>query len=163
MKVTKQLREAGRFIEMSDVCIDNLIEKARTSRRRKAGFNHKAYNGKRTHWANHTGTYRDEELRKGSKYWNGSKPVLVHNPIKSYQDLATAIGLIASGNKNYKDYAEVTGIDRDRLRLAQSWRDREIDYDVSDIVRLSSQEIKNDLGFGKASYGRVYRHKPQPV
>jgi len=160
MKVLEQLRKSE---EVTDLGIDHLVEKARASQRRKARFNHTEYNGKRAHWVNHTGTYQDEELRKGPKYWNGHKPVLVHNPIKSYQDLATAIGLIASGDKNYTNYVGVTGINRDRLRLAQSWRDSGIDYDVSDIVRLSSQEIKIELGFGKASYGRVYRHKPQPI
>jgi len=160
MKVLKQLRKTE---EVIDLCIDDLVEKAITSRRRKIRFNHTRYNGKRTHWVNHTGTYRDEELKKGPKYWNGHKPVLVLNPIKSYQDLATAIGLIASGDKNCGDYVGATGIDRDRLRLAQSWRDKGINYDVSDIVRLNSQEIKDEFGFGKASYGRVYRHRPQPI
>jgi len=152
----ERLRKAE---EVTDLCIDHLVEKARANLRREARLNHIGYNGKRAHWANHAGIYRDEELRKGPKYWKGHKPFLVHNPIKSYQDFATVIGSIASGNKNYSDYAGVTGIDRDRLRLAQSWRDKGINYDVSRIVQLSSQEIKNELGFGKASYGRVYRHK----
>ncbi|MBI2542110.1 hypothetical protein HYV80_05360 [Candidatus Woesearchaeota archaeon] len=158
MKVLERLRKTEK---VTDMCIDDLVEKARASQRRKWRFNHNGHNGKRAHWVNHTGTYQDEESRKGPKYWNGHKPVLVHNPIKSYQDLATAIGLIASGDKNYTDYAGVTGINRDRLRLAQSWRDSNRNYDVSGIVKLSSQEIKIELGFGKANYGRVYRHKIQ--
>ena len=81
-----------------------------------------------------------------------------HNPIKSYQDLETAIGLIAKGYKGFSDYHGVTGINVERLRLAQSWRDRGIQYDVSDIVRLSFSQIKEEMGFGKNGFGQVYQH-----
>ena len=50
MKVFEQLREAGRITDIPDICIDYLVEKARASRRRKAGFNNSRYNGKKTHW-----------------------------------------------------------------------------------------------------------------
>ena|SRR3989338_976795 len=155
MKILEQLRGTDGF---PDAYIDNLIEKARVSARRKADFNPNGYNGKRIHWANLTGRYRDEELRKGPKYWHGQKPVRTHNPIRSYQDLATAIGLIASGDKAFSDYRGVRGIDAGRLRLAQSWRDKGIYYHVSDIVRLSFFEIEEEMGFGKNGFGQVYQH-----
>ena len=152
MKTIQQLRETEEF---SDLYLDHLIEKA--SQRRKIKFNSNRHNGVRTHWANHAGTYKDNELRKGPKYWHGQKPVRENNPIKTYQDLSTAIRLIALGDKSYSDYRGVSGINNDRLRLAQSWGDKGIDYDVSDIVRLSMAEIKMEFGFGKPSFGQVYR------
>jgi hypothetical protein len=144
--------------KLTGINLDNLIEIARVSQRRKTKFNSNGYDGVRTHWANHAGTYKDEELMKGPKYWNGQKPVRVVNPIKSYQDLATAIGLIVSGDKNYSDYHGVTGINRERLRLAQSWKDKGVGYDVSDVVRLCMCEIKTELGFRKPRPGHVYCH-----
>lgn len=160
MNAIQHLRETDEF---SGLYLDHLVEKARASQRRKTKFNSNGHNGKRTHWVNHAGTYRDGELRKGPKYWNGQKPVRVDNPIKSYQDLATAIGLIASGDKSYSDYMGVSGINGNRLRLAQSWKDKGLNYDVSDIVCLSMSEIKEEFGFGKANFGKVYHHKPHPI
>ena len=155
MKAIQQLKETGEF---SGLYLDHLIEKARASQRRKRKFNSNGHNGVRTHWANHAGTYRDEELKRGPKYWHGQKPVRGDNLVKTYQDLSTAIRLIASGNKNYSDYRGVSGINNDRLRIAQSWRDKGKDYDVSDIVKLSIAEMKKELGFGKPRFGRVYHH-----
>jgi len=154
MKAIQHLKESEEF---TDLYLNHLIEKARASQRRKTKFNSDGHNGVRTHWANHAGTYRDEELRKGPKYWHGQKPVRGDNPIKTYQDLSTAIGLIASGDKSYSDYRGVSGINNDRLRLAQSWKDKGRDYDISDVVGLSMAEIKIEFGFGKPRFGQVYR------
>jgi|SRR3989344_141722 len=132
----------------------HLMEKTRASRNRKLRLTKHKYDGPKTHWPNHAGTYRDEEL-KFPKYWNSRMPVIPHNPIKSYQDLSTAIGLILAGDRNYSDYSGVTGIDRERLRLAQSCRDRRIDYDVSDIIKMCYKQIKQVMS-RKPVFGIVY-------
>jgi hypothetical protein len=152
------MQQIGEIVGFEYFDFVQLAEKARVNQRRKAKFNPNCYTGVKRHWANHAGTYKDEELMKGPKYWHGQKPVRVVNPIKSYQDLATAIGLIASGDRNYSNYKGTCGIDEERLRLAQSWRDRGKDYDVSDVVRLGMREIKTELGFGKVRNGHVYCH-----
>lgn len=155
MDIVQESEETDEFL---DFYLDHLVEKARARKSRKTEFNSKGYNGKRTHWANHAGTFKDKELRKGPNYWHGQKPVRVYNPIKSYKDLATAIGLIASGDKGYSDYPGVSGTIRERLRIAQSWRDKRRAYYVSDIVCLTMSEIKKELGFGKSGFGIVYHH-----
>ena len=80
------------------------------------------------------------------------------NPIKSYQDLAEAINLIAAGDRNHTDYSRTTGLNRERLILAESWRDRGVSYEIADIVGLNFQQIRSELGYGKARFGRVYPH-----
>jgi len=155
MKAIQHLKESEEF---TDLYLNHIIEKARASQRRKTKFNSNGHNSRRTHWVNRTGTYRDEELRKGPKYWHGQKPIRTNNPIRTYRDLSAAIGLISSGDKNLSDYRGVSGINRERLRLAQSWRDKGRDYDVSDIIKLSMTEMKVELGFGKPGFGQVYHH-----
>lgn len=155
MKAMQHLRKPREFTESY---LYHMIEKVRVSQRRRTKFNSNRYNGVRTHWANHAGTYRDEELRRGPKYWHGQKSTRWDNPIKTYQDLSTAIGLISSGDKSLRDYRGVSGINNERLRVAQSWRDKGVDYDVSSIVRLSMAEMKVELGFGEQGFGKVYRH-----
>ena len=132
----------------------HLMEKTRASRNRKLRLTKHKYDGPKTHWPNHAGSYKDDEM-KIPKYWNRKAPVAPHNPIKSYQDLSTAIGLILSGDRNYSDYSGVAGINRERLRLAQSSRDRAIGYDASDIVKMCYKQIRQVMSH-KPVFGIVY-------
>ena len=54
--------------------------------------------------------------------------------------------MIASGERNHDQYANVNGLDRERLRLAQSWRDKGFEYAVSDIFKLGYWEIQEQCG-----------------
>jgi hypothetical protein len=156
MNALQRLRNADDF---NVLYLDHLVEKANVSQRRKTKFKPNGDTNRGEHWANHTGTYRDEEIMKGPKYWRGQKPVKGNNPIQSYPDLSTAIQLIAAGEKNYNNFRGVSsGINDCRLRLAQSWRDKGIGYDVSDIMRLSIDRINQELGFGRVRYGKVYHN-----
>ena len=155
MNAIEQLRRTGEFTELY---IEHLTQKVLTNKRRKADFSHEGYRGKRTHWSNHAGTFRFEDERKGPKFWHGQRPVLAPTHIGSYRDLAAAIQAIASGDKNYCQYDGTAGINRERLRVAQSWRDRGISYDVSDVVRLSLEQMRDELGFGMPRNGGKYHH-----
>ena len=152
MNAIKHLQGIGEF---TNPYLSHFVEKVKVSKRRvKVKSN--GHNSKRTHWINRTGTFKDEELRKGPKYWYGQKSVKSNNPIRSYQNLATAIKLIASGDKRYDDYKGVSGISKDRLRLAQSWKDKEMNYDVSDIICLNRSNIKEKFRPGKFGFSRAY-------
>lgn len=153
MKMPNQLEER---LYSNGSYIEHLTEKAMTSARRKSKVTPTNQIRKRTHWVNRTGIYKDKELQKCPKYWKSQKPVLTYKPIQTPQDLSIAIGLIATGERDFSEYRGVTGINKERLRLAQSMRDRRWDYDISDIMELSFDKIKERLGFGKSGYGRVY-------
>ncbi len=151
MKGLKKAREADTF---NQLYWDFLIDKAKTSKRRKAKFNHSVYTGKKTHWVNMTGEYKKDG---NPKYWNGQKQVLNINKIRTYGELSNAIKSISHGEKNLNDYSGVSGINRARILLAQSWKDREIDYTVSDIISLSPEQMKKELGFGAPCCGKAYQ------
>jgi len=145
MKVFKRLRETGEF---NGLYLDHLVDKARVSARRESKFNHNRYDGKRYTFPKRTGEYKDKELMKGPKYWRGRKPILLYNPIKSYQDLAAAVGLIISGKKGYHNYmGKVTGLNRARLKLAQTWKSQGESFTISDIVKLGYDEIKRKVNW----------------
>jgi len=123
----------------------NFVQASRVRERRKRKFRPRTNNYRRTHWANHAGTFRDKERRIGPKWYHTQGYVRVHKPINSYRDLANAIKMIASGERNHDSYVNVSGLNRERLRLAQSWRDRGIEYNVSDICKLGYWEIQEQL------------------
>ncbi|MBW2977746.1 hypothetical protein KY331_02790 [Candidatus Woesearchaeota archaeon] len=123
-----------------------LAQASRVRERRKQKFRPRNDNYRRKHWANHAGTFRDEERRKGPKWYHTRGIVRVHKPINSYKDLANAIKMIADGERNHDQYMNVSGLNRERLRLAQSWRDKGIEYAVSDIFKLGYWEIQEQLG-----------------
>ena len=97
----------------------------------------------------HTGIYRDKEFQKGFKYWRKTKYKLANstNPVdvRSYNELREAIHDIRQGRKNANHYRNVVGINNYRLKLAQSWRDREIPYGIKDIVQLNYRQIIIEL------------------
>lgn len=151
MEIFEEIKE-----KVGELYAEHLAIKLKTRRRRDKKFNNgNGHKGKRTHWKNLTGNYADEELRIGPKYWRGQNPVLVHSSIRNYRDLKKAIGSIGVGLTNMRDYENVTGINRERLRLAQSWRDKGRSYKVSDIIRLSLDKIREELGYGKPTFGRI--------
>lgn len=114
--------------EVNEFYLLHIAEKAMVSKRKKADFHRVPYSGKRHHWANRTGRYHDEETRKGPKYWHGQKPVRVYVPIRNHRDMVEAINLISSGERCLADYRGVAGLNRDRLRLVQSQRDKALMY-----------------------------------
>jgi len=99
----------------------------------------------RTHWHNLTGCFVDDEGREYPKFWKSQKPPRHYRDIKSYQDLRIAIKLIAEGKRNCDTYVGVSGLNRGRLRLAQSLRDREVSFNVSDIMGYDYRSIKRLL------------------
>ncbi len=150
------MKHLRRIEEFSNPYLNHFVEKVGVSKRRSTKFSSNGYNGKRIHWINRTGMFRDEELRKGPKYWHGQKSIKSDNPIRSYQDLRIAIKLITSGDRCYNDYKGIFRINRDRLRLAQSWKDRSLNYNISDIVGLNRSEIKRNFRPGKHGFARAY-------
>lgn len=132
--------------------VERIIEKARVSLKRfDEGFDEGTANveeieGKKTHWANRTGEYKDEEQMRAPKFWKGKKPVIDKNIFDTHLDLRDALSAIASGEKQYNHYHSqhfrLTGIDRERLRLAQSWHDRGIFYTPANIIQLGMDDIK---------------------
>lgn len=143
MKVFKQLREIGEF---NDLYLDHLIDKARVSAKRNSKFKHNNYNEPRIPRLMCTGEYKDAELMKGPKYYKKQKLKLLDNLIKSYQDLAEAVNLIISGEKTYQNYlGKVHGINRARIKLAQTWKSQGKSFTISDIVKLNYDEIKGQV------------------
>lgn len=129
--------------------VERIIEKARVSLKRfdEGAANSEEIKGKKTHWANRTGEYKDKEQMRVPKFWSGQKPVRINNPISTHQDLTAALSAIASGERGYSHYPRVIGIDRERLRLAESWRDRGISYKPADIIQLGMDDIKQELDY----------------
>lgn len=156
MKLRQHFYNNGTYRRyFNQLCLDHLVHKAEVSRRRKSKFTNQRYDGKRTHWVNSTGRYHNEEDHKGPKYWIHRKPPKIPHSIQSYAELTDAIHSIAAGDKNRTDYKGVAGINYERLKLAQSWKDKGKEYEAKDIIRLNIQEIKEELGFGKVRYGKV--------
>ena len=132
------IQENGEF---NPLYLENLVQKAKVSRKRKKKFTPNLKRHSATHWANHAGLYRDEELRKGPKFYHSRKIPRTHIPIKTHGDLVRAIRAIHEGESNHDHYGNVSGLMRERLRLAQSLRDRGLAYDASKIARMNYQEI----------------------
>lgn len=153
MDTFKDMKASGEF---SDLYIDNLVDKARVSARKKKKLNGHENDSYGDHWANHAGTYRDEDLKKGPKFYRGRKPPRGETSIRSYEDMRTAILDIQVGEKNHDEFRNVNGLNRERLRFAQSLKDRGIDYDVSDTVKMTFSEIKRDFNQRIQPFGIQY-------
>ena len=128
--------------------------------KRKTKFRPELPVPRRKHRSNLTGDYHDEERKKDPKYWHKHRPERINNPIKSYGDLIEAIGAIYSGREDYSQYRGVTGINRDRLRVAQSFRHQGVTFGVYEIMHMSREEIRQQLGYGKSRYGMVLHQRP---
>lgn len=100
------------------------------------------YQPKKKHWRNHAGTYRDQEQRKGPKWWNRPKPVRVYSTFKDYLGLIQALKDILAGRKNQDQYRGIRGLNRARLRTMQSLRDRRLHADLAYIARAGYPELK---------------------
>ena len=143
MKLAEQLEKCGE----QEGCIDHIVMKSKVSTRRKTKFGRNG-NGymPRTRWVNLTGVFRDEELRRDPKYWlTPSKRPIATSRLQSHNEVATAIKMIQCGERDWDEYRGVTGINRERIRLAQVLRDRKVDYDVSYIIGLGYQEIQKQM------------------
>ncbi len=119
----------------------NIIKRKERNYRKKRKFNRLSRDGKNKHWANHTGIFRDEEFRKGPKYWHGQKPIRNFNPIKNHKDLMCALNLISTGGKNHDHYRNISGLYRERLRTAQSLRDRNANVNINYIAKAGYFEL----------------------
>jgi hypothetical protein len=115
------------------------LEKLRVASRRNTKFS-KPKVIYRTHWSNHAGTYKDDEL-KYPKFWRGQKPTRVFVSIKSHSELIEAVRTIQVGERNQDHYHNVCGLYRERLRVAQSLRDKGLDYSALVIVRAGFDEL----------------------
>lgn len=117
-------------------------ERSRVRIRRKQKFSRTILSPNlKTHWANHAGTYRDSEF-KYPKYWHGQKPVRTFISLRNHSDLVGALRDIKGGFHNQDHYHNVCGLYRERLRVAQSLRDRHQDYNVLFLARAGFNEIK---------------------
>lgn len=143
MNIAAQLINTIRTDEFSEVGLERLLTKAKASERRKQKFGEYT-NGdgvRRRHWSNHAGTYKDP-LRKAPKYYHSSLPPRVHRHIKSYQDLVKALKQIAAGKSNHDHYNIMSGLNRERLRYAQSQRDKGNEVRASAVARMGYEQIK---------------------
>lgn len=128
--------------EMDDFCIDRLLQKARVSQRRKEKFGEEnGHNIRRRHWYNHAGTYKDV-LLKAPKYYHSSLQPRIHNHIRDYQDLVTAIRNIAAGKSNHDHYNTTSSLTRERLRYTQSQRDKGKEIKPNGIARMGYEQMK---------------------
>lgn len=151
--VFENMRKTGEF---SDLCIDHLVRKAEVSKRRKKNLNGHGNDTYGQHGSNMAGTYRNEELRKGPKFYRDRKPTRAETSIRSYEDIKNAILDIQNGDRNHDHFRNVNGLNRERLRYAQSLRDRGIGYNVSDIVKISLSEIQRNFHQRLRPFGVQY-------
>ncbi|MDP3734015.1 MAG: hypothetical protein Q8R37_02200 [Nanoarchaeota archaeon] len=156
MKLIQRFYKNGLSRKYNQLYLDHLVQKAEVSQRRESTVTHQHYDGKRRHCIDRTGRYHNEEFQRGPKYWKPQKPQRIPNSIRSYAELTDAINSIAAGDTNRTDYKGVTGINYERLKLAQSWKDKGKEYTLYNIICLRSEEIKEELGFGKARFGKVF-------
>ena len=143
MKVFEKLRESNEF---NPLYLDHLVQKAKVSKRRKSKFGQEG-DIYRTHWANHAGTYKDEEMQKFPKFYRSKKPVKIDLPIKTRQDLITAIDKISAGEADCDDYKGVVGLSRGRLLMANSLRDQGIERNSKKIARIGYVKIQPKTRF----------------
>ena len=143
MKLKEQFRDEYHYLgNLNPLYLENLLTKADVSKRRKKNLSPKQNDFRKSHWANHAGTYKDPEFHRFPKFYKANKSVLNHQPIKSRSDLLNALELISNGQKNHDNYKNVSSLNRDRLRLATSLRDRGIKYDPKEISNMHYQEIE---------------------
>lgn len=115
--------------------LENLAGKARVSLRRKQKFTPVArvfYSGNEDRWN-----------------WSRSKPGIVSGAIRTYKDLVLALQAIAAGDSNHDCYHGVSGLDRERLRTAQSLRDRGVAFEISEVARAGYTELEERYGCPK--------------
>ncbi len=65
--------------------------------------------------------------------------------VNNYHEATSAIKEIQKGNKKFEDYSCKSSLYDGRLRLAQSWTDRGINYLPKHIMGLNYQEAKEKL------------------
>ena len=82
-----------------------------------------------------------KEIRKETRRY--SEPTRPHTLVNSHQTLVDAIESIASGRMNQDYFSTTSGLDRERLRTAQSLRDRGIEYNIPYVVRAGHPELSN--------------------
>jgi len=128
----------------TDLYLEKVAEKGRVVRRRisKFGGNGNGDQHRTRHWANHTGRYRDPELERGPKFYHSQRPVRDHTSIRNYGDLLEAVKSIFSGESSHDHYTGLSSLDRERLRTAQSLRDRGIYFKSSYIARLGYTQLR---------------------
>lgn len=127
---------------LNPLYLEHLEQEARVSERRKSKFCTESEIQRRRHWANRAGTYAYGRYYFGPKFWRGRKPVRVHRSIRSYQDLSEAISSIAEGVRDQHEFVNVDGLNRERLRMAQSLRDRGRTYDPKVIARADYRQLE---------------------
>jgi hypothetical protein len=115
------------------------LEKSRVANRRKKKFS-KPRVSYRTHWSNHAGTYKDDEMRY-PKFWRGQKTIRTFISIRSHVELIEAVKTIQAGERNQDHYHNICGLYRERLRVAQSLRDRSVDYFATVIAGAGFDEL----------------------
>ncbi|MBW2992780.1 hypothetical protein KY345_06200 [Candidatus Woesearchaeota archaeon] len=96
---------------------------------------------RKRHWHNNAGTYRDEN-RKAPKYFMPSQQPRVLNHIRNHKDLIEALKIIAAGQADHDCYRNVSGLDRERLRHAQSQRDKGERINPYEIARMGYVQLK---------------------
>lgn len=133
------LREGELF---NEIYIEHTLEKCYRTQRRKNKFNSKVKRYKKKHWPNRTGEFRDPDYRRGPKHYR-TKPQSIPNiSINGWSELRAALLDIRSGERNHDHYRGISGLNRERLRLAQSLRDKKVNYKISYIIQLNFEQIQ---------------------
>ncbi len=84
------------------------------------------------------------EVRNHPKFYRSQRPFGNHHrrtEIRTHHGLVAALYTIHSGDMHQDQYHTVSGLDRERLRTAQSLRDRGKEFDPSMIARLGYREL----------------------
>lgn len=139
---------------MDDSVNNYLVQLERKSRvvsRRRDKFSKSSRIYRHNHLADHSGIYRtygnreeeplhDVPVLRAPKVWRKQRST----PLRLFEghaSLGSALVLIASGTTNHDHYEHVNGLDRERLRVAQSLRDRGRDVDTRYLARAGYREL----------------------
>ncbi|RJQ22574.1 hypothetical protein C4580_00810 [Candidatus Woesearchaeota archaeon] len=136
-----------------DPFIEQLIEKGAVAKRRRAKYAPCEPIPKRKHWKNYTGTFRDENSRRGPKYWKSQKSQTPQKYISREGEIIEAITRILEGTSNPHDYAVSAFADEARLRIAYIRRRQQAAATPSAIMRLNDDELRQQLGIN-LPYGK---------
>ena len=155
---TTQLNKIVEVCEINEACLDHLLQKLSASQRRKQKFSeYGTITMSRQHWRNHAGTYKDEEC-KIPKYYKSNLPPAQFTHINSYHELVSAIRTIAEGKAKQDQYRNLSSLNRERVRYAQSLTDQRQDIDPQKIARMGFPELKQEEKRRAFSYWSTRRY-----
>jgi hypothetical protein len=92
------------------------------------------------------GAFRSEHDGKIRFYEPRTERAKSSRFITTYKELATAIGLVYTGDRRANDYRADNNADLDRLFLAQLLREKGLPCNVSDLANSSPSAIQGRLG-----------------